>query len=346
LFCSHCGRKLVGPAAAGQPPGACPACGSVTYRQPKVGAGVLLEQDGALLLLQRGHDSQAFPGTWNLPAGYCESGEPPSVTAAREAFEETGLRVLPGRLAGVYHFDDDPRGSGLLLVYEARISNGSLRLDGREAVSAAFFQPDRLPAPLCGGGHDQAIAEWRSRAQDRWQPGFPLRHCPHCTHPLEEGPAYGRVRPLCPACGFVHFRAPKVGVSLLVEDGERLLLVQRAVDPGLGRWCLPSGYIEWDESPAEAAARECAEETGLTVVDLELVDVCQYLDDVRGSGINITYRARVGGGTLRAGDDAADAGFFSPSELPASADCKFATHRQLLKRWSNDRVRPAKDLSR
>jgi ADP-ribose pyrophosphatase YjhB (NUDIX family) len=244
---------------------------------------------------------------------------------------------------GAYHFTDDSRGPGLLLVYDACITGGRLRVDGREAVVAAFFKPDRLPAPLCGGGHDQAIIAWRSRALDRWQPGHPLRYCPHCTGVLEQKWAYDRERPVCPACGYVHFRIPKVGVSLLVEDGQRVLLVQRAVDPGKGRWCLPSGYVEWDESPAEAAVRECAEETGLVVADLQLADVRQYVDDVRGSGINITYRARVAGGTLRAGDDAAEVGFFSAVELPSAAECQFATHRLLLKRWRQDRTHRAQD---
>jgi 8-oxo-dGTP diphosphatase len=305
----------------------------VAYRQPKVGAGVLLERDGELLLLRREPHNDAFPGTWNLPSGYCEAGEPPAVTAARETAEETGLQVQVGRLLDAYFFDDDPRGSGLLLVYQADMVGGHLESDGREAVEARFFPPDRLPEALCGGGHDQAIRAWQARALDRWQPGDPLRYCPHCTHPLEERLAFDRPRPVCPACGFVHFREPKVGVSLLVEQEGQVLLIQRAVEPGRGQWCLPSGFVEWDEAPQEAAVRECREETGLAVGHLELLEVAHYTDDFRGPGINMTFGAQVTGGTLRPGDDAAAVRFFASGELPSAEVIAFRGHRRMLERW-------------
>ncbi len=294
---------------------------------------MLVEREGALLLVQRGPEVQAFPGTWNLPSGYCEIDESPQSAAVRECAEETGLHVHAGRLVDAYHFDDDPRGNGLLLVYEAEIVGGQLRADGQEAAAIGFFPPDGLPRPLCGGGHDRAIAAWQARARDRWQPGTSMRYCPHCAHPLEERLAFDRLRPVCPACGFIHFRNPKVGVSVLVEGQGKVLLVRRAVDPQLGKWCLPSGFIEWDEAPEAAAVRECAEETGLDVAVTELLEVVHYTEDFRGAGVNLTYRATVTGGRLQAGDDADGARFFSPAELPAPEEIAFRSHRLALARW-------------
>jgi 8-oxo-dGTP diphosphatase len=305
----------------------------VLYRQLKVGAGVLAQRDGALLLLRRSQKSDAFPRSWSLPAGYCEADESPRVTAVREAAEETSLQVEAGQLVDAYFFDDDPRGNGLLLVYEAEIVGGELAPDGAEAVEAGFFSPGQLPSPLCGGGHDQAILAWQSRFRARWQPGSPMLFCPHCTQPLETNLAFDRVRPVCPACGFVHFRAPKVGVSVLIEEGDRLLLVRRAVEPEQGKWSLPSGFVEWDESPEAAAVRECAEETGLVLTGLSLVEVRHYSDDFRGPGINLTYRGQVAGGALRPGDDAADAQFLAAGELPPAEQIAFQGHRLMLKRW-------------
>ncbi|MFN2166404.1 MAG: NUDIX domain-containing protein, partial [Anaerolineae bacterium] len=238
MYCSHCGAELLEREVAGRLRPVCGACGQVVYAHLKVGSGVLILRDGALLLLKRSDDSDAFPGAWNLPSGYCEADEAPGVAAARETAEETGLQVQIGRLVDVCHFDDDPRGAGLLLAYEAEITGGELRVDGKEAVAAGYFTPDRLPQPLCGGGHDQAIIAWQARMKDRWQPGMPMRYCPHCAHPLEERLAFERLRKVCPVCGFVHFRALKVGVSLLVEDRDRILLVRRAVEPGMGKWGL------------------------------------------------------------------------------------------------------------
>jgi ADP-ribose pyrophosphatase YjhB (NUDIX family) len=142
-----------------------------------------------------------------------------------------------------------------------------------------------------------------------------------------------RARLTCPSCGFIHFRDPKVGVSVLVEQGGSVLLVQRAIDPGVGKWCLPSGFVEWDEAPVEAARRECAEETGLSVGGIELVDVLHYIDDFRGPGINLVYRARVAGGTLHPGDDAQAVRFVAPADLPDAEEIAFHGHRQVLDRW-------------
>lgn len=324
----------------------CTSCGHVVYHHLKVGAGVIVERDGGLLLVRRRPDDDAFPDTWSLPAGYCEADEPPPVAAAREAEEETGLRVKIGALIGAYFFDDDPRGNGLLLVYEAKAVGGVPRPDHQqrsphgvasgsaEVTALGFFSADRLPQMLCGGGHDRAIGDWRMRALDRWQPGVPMRYCPHCRHDLAERIAFDRLRPVCPACGYVHFRDPKVGVSLLIEQEGRVLLVQRAVDPGLGLWSLPSGFIEWDEAPEAAARRECEEETGLLVDNLELLEVVHYTDDFRGPGINLTYSAQVQGGRLQAADDARRVRFCAPDDIPSPDAIAFRNHYLALRRWA------------
>jgi ADP-ribose pyrophosphatase YjhB (NUDIX family) len=304
----------------------------VAYRQRKVGAAALIQREGGLLLVRRGPSVTAFPDSWNLPSGYCEVDEPPQETVVRETREETGLEVVVGSLVDVYPFDDDPRGNGLLLVYEAEVVGGSLQVDGREASAAEFFAPDQLPQPLCGGGHDQAIAAWRARSLDRWQPGAPLRYCPHCGHRVTERLAFDRVRPVCPICDFIHFREPKVGVSVLIEQEGRVLLVQRGVDPGLDKWALPSGFIEWDEAPEVAAVRECGEETGLVVVPY-LLTVSHYTDDYRGPGINLLYGGRVVGGRLQPGDDAQAARFFAPEDLPEADQLAFRGHCQTLAAW-------------
>jgi len=332
LYCIQCGIPLEWREVEGRSRLVCPQCGFVVYRHLKVGAGALVEKEGKILLVQRG-PSVAFPDTWSLPAGYCEADESPAAAAAREVAEETGLQVRAGRLLDVYYFDDDRRGNGLLIVYEAEVLGGTLHADGEETMAVGFFAPDQLPSPICGAGHARVIDAWRARALDRWQPGKLPRYCPHCAHPLEERRAFQRLRLVCPACGFVHFRELKVGVTVLVERNGGVLLIQRAIDPGRGQWALPAGFVEWDEAPEDAAARELGEETGLEVDRLELLGVRHYTDDFRGPGINLTYRARVSGGVLRAGDDAGAARFFAPDDLPPVEEIAFEGHRLTLTRW-------------
>jgi 8-oxo-dGTP diphosphatase len=124
----------------------------------KVGAGALIERDGALLLIRRTDDP--FRGCWNLPAGYAEADEAPLETVVREVHEETGLRVAPESLVDVYYFDDDPRGNGILIVYKCRSVGGILRAS-RESVDPTFFGASEVPKDLAGGGHNQAILAWR-----------------------------------------------------------------------------------------------------------------------------------------------------------------------------------------
>ena len=162
-YCPRCGHALEDRETSGRVRRVCPACDHVAYRQLKVGAGVLLEEDGRLLLVQRSSDVFAFPEAWCLPAGYCEYDEPPEVTAIREACEETGLEVAVNGLFGVFFFDDDRRGNGILIVYRARAVGGKLRLQESEVSAMRAFAPDVLPHDLAGGGHDQAIAAWHAR---------------------------------------------------------------------------------------------------------------------------------------------------------------------------------------
>lgn len=165
------------------------------------------------------------------------------------------------------------------------------------------------------------------------QPMKPLQlnFCPNCGAPMIDRSVFGRIRRACSACGFIFFREPKLAVGALVERDGQVLLVRRAVDPQLGYWCLPAGYVEYDEGPVSAVIREVREETGLVIRVGELLAAYHVRSDPRGMGVILMYRALLVGGQLAPGDDASEAQFFAPDELPH--ELAFASTRRALLRW-------------
>jgi ADP-ribose pyrophosphatase YjhB (NUDIX family)/ribosomal protein S18 acetylase RimI-like enzyme len=148
---------------------------------------------------------------------------------------------------------------------------------------------------------------------------------------MESAVVGGRLRQVCPACGFVLYRNPVPGVGILIEIDDGLVLVRRGQPPFAGSWALPAGYIEEDESVEQAAVREAREETGLDVRLGELFGVYSFPEGPVQSGIIIFYRADPLGGELKAGDDAAEVHIFGATEIPE--DVAFRTHREVIARW-------------
>lgn len=123
--------------------------------------------------------------------------------------------------------------------------------------------------------------------------------------------------------------APVAAVGGVVIDGDAVLLVKRAFPPRQGEWSLPGGQLELGESLADAVAREVREETGLDVEVGPVVEVFDrvHRDDggrVRFHFVIVDFLCRPAGGTLRAGDDAADARWVGRGEVAACGVNAFA----------------------
>ena len=155
------------------------------------------------------------------------------------------------------------------------------------------------------------------------------KHCPRCGEQLGEARVGGLKRQTCGACGFVVYRNPLPGVAAIVQDGSRVLLVQRGGGSGKGKWTFPSGYVEWHEDVRTAAGRETKEEAGLEVEVGEVFEVLSNFHDPSAHSIGMWFLAEVVGGALTAGDDASAAGFFDFDALPELA---FETDRLVLEK--------------
>jgi ADP-ribose pyrophosphatase YjhB (NUDIX family) len=159
--------------------------------------------------------------------------------------------------------------------------------------------------------------------------------CPYCGTALMMRQVYARQRPVCPACGFIHFRDPKVAVIGLVTWARHALLIRRAVDPMRGKWALPGGYMDAGELPQAALARELREEVGLEVTIGELLDIFPMTGPgVTNSGIVLAFQAQMeqpDRPQLVCDDDVCEAAWFGARALPD--DLAFESTFALLDRW-------------
>jgi len=146
-----------------------------------------------------------------------------------------------------------------------------------------------------------------------------IKFCPRCGTPVTLQERFGKIHPVCPQCKYIHFEDPKVAAAVLIEQDGRVLLVRRVNEPHRGLWTLPAGFIDAGEDPAQAAERECLEETGLSVRVKRVLDVSGGREHEHGADIVIAYQAEVLSGILIPGDDADAAEWFPRNYLPQLA---------------------------
>ena len=104
-----------------------------------------------------------------------------------------------------------------------------------------------------------------------------FKYCPFCGTQLLLKKNGGKHKPACPNCEFVQFRNPAPGVVVVIEKDGFVLLGKRKGGFGEGKWGLPQGYIEFNESFLSAAIREVKEETGLNVEIRSILNVVSNL---------------------------------------------------------------------
>ena len=164
-YCARCATPTVVEERGGRARPVCPGCGWVYYARSALGAAVAVERAGGLVLVQRRFEPYA--GYWMLPAGYVEYGEFAEDCAAREAEEETGLRVALDGLLGFYFGAGDPRNPSHLAVYRAHAIGGDLRA-ADDAADVRVFAPDAIPHEIAFESQRRALADWLAS-----RPGVP-----------------------------------------------------------------------------------------------------------------------------------------------------------------------------
>jgi len=168
--------------------------------------------------------------------------------------------------------------------------------------------------------------------------GEQANFCLACGTALIDRPDVdGAIRRNCPSCGFVRYRNAAPGVSVLVVDGDRVVLCRRRAGAFEGgKWCLPCGYIEYDEDYLTAALREVREETGFVV---EITAILSVVSNFLAPSIHTMVAvllARQVGGQLAAGDDIEHVQWFASGDsLPEMA---FEADRHIIARYFATRL--------
>ena len=124
-----------------------------------------------------------------------------------------------------------------------------------------------------------------------------------------------RVRAVCDECNTIHYENPKIIVGSVTTYKNQILLCRRAIEPKLGLWTLPAGYMELNESTSEGAMRETVEESGanITLKRLFAIHDLPFLNQV-----HIFFLAEMNSPKLDPGSETLEARLFTVDEIPWS----------------------------
>ncbi|MGH8528959.1 MAG: NUDIX hydrolase [Nevskiales bacterium] len=162
-----------------------------------------------------------------------------------------------------------------------------------------------------------------------------MKYCSRCGHEVEFKLPRGDhlSRYVCPACGTIHYQNPRLVVGCIPQWQDRILLCKRAIEPRLGYWTLPAGFMENGETTRQAAARETLEEAHAKVeIDamLSLISV-PYIHQVHAF-----YLARLLTPEFAVSAESSEVRLYSEGEIPWD-DIAFPTVGYTLRRYFADR---------
>ena len=131
----------------------------------------------------------------------------------------------------------------------------------------------------------------------------------------------------CVECDRIIFSDPKVAVAAVIPMDDGIVLLKRAIEPQIGMWSFPSGYVDRGEKLERALEREVVEECGLVVKTDRLVGV--YSEDGQAV-VLVVYHADLVSGELVAGDETSEARVFALDEMPELA---FEHDDRIVRDW-------------
>ena len=164
----------------------------------------------------------------------------------------------------------------------------------------------------------------------------PIKHCKNCgTAVVYRIPDDGdtKQRAVCPHCHTVHYENPLNVVGTVPHFGDRVLLCKRNIEPRFGKWTLPAGFMELDETLAQGAARETVEEAG---AQFEMEGLFSILNVARVGQVHVFYLARLLSDQFDPGTETIEAQLFLEADIPWD-EIAFRTVKETLEHYFADR---------
>lgn len=164
----------------------------------------------------------------------------------------------------------------------------------------------------------------------------PIKHCRNCGSVVvyrlpDDGDT--KLRAICTVCHTVHYENPLNVVGTLPYWGDQVLLCKRNIEPRLGKWTLPAGFMELDETTAEGAARETTEESG---AQFEMQELFSVISVPRVGQVHLFYLAKLLSDQFDPGYETMEARLFNEQDIPWD-ELAFRTTKVTLERFFAER---------
>ncbi len=161
-----------------------------------------------------------------------------------------------------------------------------------------------------------------------------MNYCSNCAQPVTTAVPEGDNRPraVCSSCGTVHYVNPKLVVGCVPVHEGQILLCRRAIEPRLGFWTVPAGFMELGETLGEAALRETWEEA---LARVQLGALFSIVDVVHAGQVHVFFRARLAKAEFGAGSETLETRLFRPEDIPWS-ELAFPSIRIALEQYLED----------
>ncbi len=162
-----------------------------------------------------------------------------------------------------------------------------------------------------------------------------MKFCSNCGQPVALRIPDGddRDRHVCIGCGTIHYQNPRIIVGMLATHGDRVLLCRRAIEPRLGYWTLPAGFMENNETSVQGAHRETWEEARARIVNDSFYRV---FDLPHISQVYMFYRGELLAGDYGVGPESTESALFHEHEIPWR-ELAFPVVQETLREFFEDR---------